>query len=160
MTSKSKLINAKLYKKLQKLLPIACVDIVINTPKGLILGVRKNEPMKGKLWLPGGRVNFGESLEAAAKRKALQETGIGIKITDFIGVYNAIFYKGEVRHNIAVVYLAVPKSGKLKTDQQHSKFFYVRRNEKFLDPYIRRVIDDSGVFKAKGKFMPQNFIYK
>lgn len=41
------------------------------------------------LWgLPGGRIEPGESIEMAACRKILEETGLVIKIENLIGIYS------------------------------------------------------------------------
>jgi colanic acid biosynthesis protein WcaH len=45
------------YQKIVEQIPIVCVDAVIMNRKGQYLLVRrKNEPLKGEFWLPGGRI--------------------------------------------------------------------------------------------------------
>ena len=58
--------------------PLLTVDIIIEiTGKGIILIERKNPPYG---WaIPGGFVDYGESLEKAALREALEETGLVVK---------------------------------------------------------------------------------
>jgi len=56
--------------------PIPTVDIIIEMEGGIVLIKRKNPPYG---WaLPGGFVEYGESLEDAAIREAKEETGLDV----------------------------------------------------------------------------------
>jgi 8-oxo-dGTP diphosphatase len=59
--------------------PAVAVDIALVTggraPRILLIR-RKHEPFAGKWALPGGFVNMDESLEDAARRELLEETGV------------------------------------------------------------------------------------
>jgi ADP-ribose pyrophosphatase YjhB (NUDIX family) len=60
--------------------PLLTVDIIIETeeePGSIVLVMRKNPPVG---WaLPGGFVDYGETIEAAAAREALEETGLRVE---------------------------------------------------------------------------------
>lgn len=63
--------------------PVPTVDIIIERDGGIILIERKNPPHG---WaLPGGFVDYGESLESAARREALEEVGL---IVDLLGQFH------------------------------------------------------------------------
>ena len=54
----------------------------------ILLIKRKNEPFKGKLALPGGFVECGETTEEAIIREVKEETNIDIKVSGLLGVYS------------------------------------------------------------------------
>ena len=92
--------------------PLPTVDIIIETKGGIILIDRKNKPFG---WaLPGGFVDYGESLEQAAMREALEETGLRISLKEQLKTYSAP--DRDLRyHTISTVFIATaegsPRAG-------------------------------------------------
>lgn len=84
--------------------PLPTVDIVITHPgKGLVLVERRFPPLG---WaLPGGFVDYGESVEAGAVREALEETGLQVKLEELLGVYSAPD-RDPRGHTISTVFVA------------------------------------------------------
>jgi len=82
------------------------VDIIIEYNEGIILIKRKNPP---EGWaLPGGFVDFGESLESAAIREAKEETGLDIELLRQFHTYSDP--KRDPRHHtITTVFIAKAK---------------------------------------------------
>jgi 8-oxo-dGTP diphosphatase len=68
--------------------PLLAADAVIFSPDGIVLIQRDNPPFEGRYALPGGFVEIGETVEAAAIREAREETGLEIKILGLVGVYS------------------------------------------------------------------------
>ena len=69
-------------------LPVASSIVIID--QKLLLVKRKNEPRKGEWCLPSGFAETGESIQEAALRELVEETGVRGKIIDLISVDSAI----------------------------------------------------------------------
>ena len=68
--------------------PIPTVDIIIELKggKGIVLIERKNPPLG---WaIPGGFVDYGETLERAAIREALEETSLQVRLKHQLHSYS------------------------------------------------------------------------
>ncbi len=59
--------------------PILGVGAVVRRDGAVLLVRRGREPYRGEWAIPGGRVNWGESLATAAERELLEETGVSIR---------------------------------------------------------------------------------
>jgi ADP-ribose pyrophosphatase YjhB (NUDIX family) len=84
--------------------PVPTVDIIIEmTGGGIVLIRRKNEPHG---WaLPGGFVDYGESLEKAAVREAGEETSLDVILTEQMHTYSAPD-RDPRGHTISTVFIA------------------------------------------------------
>src|SRR5882757_978979 len=65
--------------------PQLAVSAAIFRDGKILLVRRARSPAKGVYSLPGGRVEFGESLHAALHREVDEETGLKIEIVDLAG---------------------------------------------------------------------------
>ncbi len=104
--------------------PYPTVDIIIYTPEGqVVLIERKNSP---KGWaLPGGFVDYGESVEEAAKREAREEIGVEVELEALLGVYSSPD-RDPRHHTITVVFMAPLLDGSLikaGDDAQNASLF-------------------------------------
>jgi 8-oxo-dGTP diphosphatase len=83
--------------------PLPTVDVIIELPEGIVLIERRNEPYG---WaIPGGFVDYGESLESAALRESLEETSLAVTDLRLLGCYSDPA-RDTRSHNISTVYVA------------------------------------------------------
>ncbi len=84
--------------------PVPTVDIIIEIPdQGLVLIRRANPPLG---WaLPGGYVDYGESLEDAARREAREETSLEVTLLGQLHTYSDPG-RDPRQHNISTVFVA------------------------------------------------------
>ncbi|MCK5024154.1 MAG: NUDIX hydrolase [Thermoplasmata archaeon] len=68
--------------------PALTVDAIAIKDGQIILIKRKNPPFQGSYALPGGFVDYGETVENAVIREFKEETGLNAEIKDFIGIYS------------------------------------------------------------------------
>ena len=87
--------------------PVPTVDIIIEMePDGVVLIKRKNPPFG---WaIPGGFVDYGESLEEAAVREAKEETDLDVDLLRQFHTYSSPD-RDPRHHTITTVYLAKAK---------------------------------------------------
>lgn len=92
--------------------PFLTVDVIIETGGGIVLIKRKNPPFG---WaIPGGFVDYGETIEDAVRREAKEETGLDIDHVKQFHTYSDP--KRDPRHHtVTVMFIAtasdIPKAG-------------------------------------------------
>lgn len=90
-------IKSDLYAQIVKSLPIVCVDLIIKISDNnhYLLVQRREEPLKGLEWPPGGRKRLNESILEAAQRIAYTELGVPLSTITFdqnpLGLYHDVF---------------------------------------------------------------------
>ncbi|AEH22730.1 inositol monophosphatase [Thermodesulfobacterium geofontis OPF15] len=125
--------------------PLPTVDIIIEVEDKIVLIYRKNYPFG---WaIPGGFVDYGETLESAAIREAKEETNLDIELLYLLGCYSDP--KRDPRfHTITTVFVAKGKGElKAKDDAKLAKLFKIEEipwddlafdHAKILKDYLKR----------------------
>ena len=82
--------------------PTPTVDVIMEVEGGVVLIERKNPPVG---WaIPGGFVDEGESVAAAAVREALEETRLEVELLEQFFCYSDPA-RDPRQHNISVVFI-------------------------------------------------------
>jgi colanic acid biosynthesis protein WcaH len=141
-------IPARLYEKILRVMPIACVDAVIVRGRSFLLGKRMNKPAKGKWFVIGGRVMKGESLERSIKRHVKAETGLtDLRIKKFLTAAAVIFKdsaQGPSSHAISSVFLVEMPTKILSPSKENKELKWFTRIDKNWHPYVKKVLKLAG----------------
>lgn len=99
---------------------VAVGTIIVNEEGAVLLVRRAIEPGYGKWVFPGGYVDRGEPVNAAAVREAREECGLVVTLDRLIDVYS---YPG--RAPVVIVYAATMVSGEIMCDDEglEARFF-------------------------------------
>jgi len=104
--------------------PYLTVDGIILHKNRIVLVKRKNPPFKNCYALPGGFVDYGETVENAIVREVKEEAGLETKIKNIFGVYSDP-ERDPRGHTVTIVYELNVIAGKMKSgsDAKDVKLF-------------------------------------
>ena len=107
----------------------------------LLLGLKKRGFGLGKINGIGGKVEEGESVEAAAVRETFEEIGVNVSEMEHMAdiVFDNLYYKGTPESHMMHIFIGTKWSGKLiETDEIKPQWFNISDL-----PYDRMWIDDT-----------------
>ncbi|NUU22702.1 MAG: NUDIX domain-containing protein [Streptomycetaceae bacterium] len=107
---------------------VVAASVAIADRDGRILLLRRAD--SGNWSLPGGGIEFGESLVACAVREVREETGLDVEITGLVGIYSdprhiIAYSDGEVRQQFTVCYTAKNLGGELTPSDESTALAFV-----------------------------------
>lgn len=122
--------------------PLLTVDIIIHSNGGIVLINRKNPPYG---WaIPGGFVDYNESIEHAAIREAKEETSLDIKLIEQFYTYSAPT-RDPRGHTVSTVFIAEAEgTPRAADDAKECKIFTIQKlpsplafdHDKILKDYL------------------------
>jgi ADP-ribose pyrophosphatase YjhB (NUDIX family) len=129
--------------------PVPTVDIIIETPKGIVLIERRNAPHG---WaIPGGFVDYGETLEAAARREAKEETSLDVELKSLLYVYSHPS-RDPRQHTVSAVFIAKAEGTPRAADDAKSlRVFKPAKLPAELAFDHRKILDDYLKFRKTGR---------
>lgn len=114
----------------------------------ILLGKRGKHPNKDMWTIPGGKVEWLESLESAVKRELMEEANIEIELKGQVATYDII--NPPHIHRVIVVWLAEYLDGEVKggSDMQEAAFFTKEEARALIrSPITTRILEDVGYLK-------------
>jgi len=128
---------------------IGCAGI-IKKGEFVLMGVRNKNPNKGKWIIPGGKVEYGETLESALKREILEETGITTCSNIIFGIYELLNLPDE--HRIILVYSTDYQSGNITSGDDLLSAKFLSKNEiqnlyekKLISKIVAKILIDAKI---------------
>ena len=138
--------------------PAAAVAI-LNSKRELLMLHRKDN----KKWtMPGGTLEFGESMTECALREVKEESGLDVIIKDIIGTYTdpnirVSYSDGEVRQEFTIVYYGEALNYDVSLDDESSQFQWVSLDKviglPLADSQKRRIEDVLNYLKSGSRRM-------
>jgi ADP-ribose pyrophosphatase YjhB (NUDIX family) len=123
--------------------PFVTVDIIIEIDDGIVLIERANPPYG---WaLPGGFVDYGESLEVSAIREAKEETSLDIQLAEQFHTYSDPD-RDPRHHTVTTVFIAKASGSTKAADDAKNLGVFAKNNlpirmafdhERIIDDYFR-----------------------
>lgn len=104
--------------------PVLGVSVAVFREGKVLVARRGRGPGEGLWSLPGGRVEFGESLEAAALRELMEEVGVQARILDLAGTAEVIMPSAG-RHFVVIAFAAEWLAGEPTTGPEASEVAFV-----------------------------------
>jgi len=113
--------------------PLVAVDgVVVRRGGSIVLVKRRRPPYEGYWALPGGLVEYGETVEEAVVREVKEETGLDVEIKGLVGVYSRPD-RDPRGHVISIAFLVVEVGGELRGSREAEvgEFYVIPRELAF-----------------------------
>ena len=144
------MLDAQTFKTVIENTPLVSIDLCLICNGQTLLGKRRNEPLKGTWFTPGGRIHKNETWQDALLRIAEVELGlsyIAVEGFSLMGIWDHFYHNSALDQDISTHYVNLPHYAEFQTkpeiilDDQHAEFEWfdlsvVAYDEKF-NCYIR-----------------------
>ncbi len=143
-------LNATTFETVVASTPLISIDLLVQNEYGeYLFGLRNNRPAQGYWFVPGGRVQKNETLDAAFRRLTHEELGLALtrSAAQFKGVYEH-FYKDSIfgeevsTHYVVLAYeVTLPADSAILDSQQHSDVLWIKPVELSQYPVHQHSLD-------------------
>jgi 8-oxo-dGTP diphosphatase len=112
--------------------PLVGVGGVVIADGRALLIRRGGPPLEGEWSIPGGMLELGETFEEGVRRELAEETGLKVRVLNFIEVFERIFPGKDGRtqyHFVILDYLCAAESGEAKAASDVTAVAWAREEE-------------------------------
>jgi 8-oxo-dGTP diphosphatase len=112
--------------------PLVGAGAIIIEAGRVVLVKRRHAPLAGEWSVPGGVLEVGEMVRAAAAREAREETGLVVEAGELLGDYDRVLRDAEGRvqyHYVLIDFLCRRVSGDLHAADDAEEVRWFRREE-------------------------------
>ncbi|HEY5891565.1 MAG TPA: NUDIX hydrolase [Acidimicrobiia bacterium] len=102
--------------------PVVATGVAVVEDGQILLVRRGRQPNKGMWAVPGGKVDFGETLAEAATREVKEETGILVELDEIVWVGEFI---DSDTHLVLVDFLGAPTGGEMEAGDDAAEVQWV-----------------------------------
>ena len=152
MTS-NQILDANIFADVLNHTPLVSIDLCVVREDELLMCMRDNEPARGFLFTPGGRIFKGEGWSEALIRIAITE--IGLQVLDFnpilMGIWdhfyeNSIFGDDVTTHYVNLPHLVeINSSFSPQLDSQHVSYCWINladaQKNDLIHPYALKYVN-------------------
>ena len=144
------MLEHDIFKTIVKNTPLVSVDLCLVSQKKILLCKRKNEPLKGIWFTPGGRIFKNETWQHSLLRIAKLELGLkDVSVDSFhlMGVWDHFYNNSAIDEQTSTHYVNLPhyalfdQCPVITLDSQHEAFEWfdlsVVANGSFFHSYMR-----------------------
>jgi len=125
------MLDAQSFKAVIENTPLVSIDLCLVCNGQILLGKRRNEPLQGIWFTPGGRIHKNETWQEALLRIAEAELGLSdIAVGDFalMGMWDHFYNNSTLGQDISTHYVNLPhfivfeSRPEITMDDQHGEF--------------------------------------
>lgn len=125
---------------------VGSAAVVFNEIGALLLGRRGKQPNYGKWVMPGGKVEWGETIDEAVVREVQEETGLVVTAVERLGIFEIV---SEEECSVFVLTRCEPTIyGRLKAgDDLQDVGWWMHPEEALLSDPCRAALTEVGIIK-------------